>query len=104
LALTQVKAKCKLLLAQDQGLADVFRIQAYARSFSGMPFLLSTALPLMPLSYYFCSFALHSEGICVSIMDKCVCCRLMHSVLSQRQLPVLEQCSSYAIMLDSMLK
>jgi hypothetical protein len=47
---------------------------------------------------------LHIEGVCVSIKDQCLCCRFTDSALSQLQLPVLVRFSSYAIMLESMLK
>jgi hypothetical protein len=37
-------------------------------------------------------------------IDQCLCCRFTDSALSQLQLPVLVRFSSYAIMLESMLK
>jgi hypothetical protein len=47
---------------------------------------------------------LHIEGICVSNIDQCLCCRFTDSALSQLQLLVLVRFSSYAIMPESMLK
>jgi hypothetical protein len=80
----QVK-EIKQLLAVATGVVDVFRIQAFHKTF------LWHALP-----------AEHS--LCVSIIDRCFSCRLTNSAFSQLQLPVLVRFSSYAIMPGSMLK
>jgi hypothetical protein len=97
----QVKA-IKQLLALAKGVVDVFRIQVFRKIFlrHALPAEHSLALRATTSAPSGCVW----KGICVSIIDQCLCCRFTASALSQLQLPVLERFSSYAIMLESMLK